>query len=105
MATKPAPSPPPPPQLTALESERLMLLTAPRPSVPACDALSPRFPVLAYFVRMLAVLLPFEAAQVEELLTLYTMGWHCAPPPARLLRHLCPLCRRRAGRGRRGAPG
>lgn len=68
----------PPPALTELEAERLTLLTAPAPHVPACDALSPRFPRLAYFVRMLAVLLP-QFDEVEELLTLYTMGWHCAP--------------------------
>lgn len=71
--------PPPPEPPTALELEHQTLLTAPAPRLPACDALSPRFPTLAYFVRLLAVLAPCEAARAEELLTVYTMGWH-APP-------------------------
>ena len=73
---------PPPPELTALEAEHLELLTAPAPHLPACDGLAARFPVLTYFVRMLVVLVPCDAAAVEEVLTVYTMGWHCAPDEA-----------------------
>ena len=78
--------PPDPPQLTPLEIERLTLLTAPVPPTPTCDALSTRFPVLTYFVRMLAVLLApddiDDIPDIEEALTVYTMGWHCAPDEA-----------------------
>ena len=60
---------------------RCVMLWSEAPALASCDQLAPRFPVLAFFVRLLAVRFPCMAEAAAEQLSLYAMGWHCEDPP------------------------